>query len=242
MNNAILKIEDLSVNIDGRQILDKININIVQGKIITIIGPNGSGKTTLVRCILKLIKPNSGKIWIRDDIRIGYMPQKVSLNSNLPIDVITFLKLEIYNKISSELLDKTISEVGIQSILLLPLQKISGGEMQKVLLARALLCEPNLLIMDEPAQGVDIKSQLDFYKLIDKLRRDKNMSMLIISHDLFMVMKNTDYVICLNHHICCEGTANFVNQQKDFQKLFGHEALSAFSVYEHHHDHDHSSH
>lgn len=242
MNNAILKIEDLSVNIDGRQILDKINLNVVQGKIITIIGPNGSGKTTLVRCILKLIKPNSGKIWIRDDIRIGYMPQKVSLNMNLPIDVITFLKLEISNKISSDLLEKTISEVGIENILLLPLQKISGGEMQKVLLARALLCEPNLLIMDEPAQGVDINSQLDFYKLIDKLRREKNMSMLIISHDLFMVMKNTDYVICLNHHICCEGTANFVNQQKDFQKLFGHEALSAFSVYEHHHDHDHHSH
>ena len=236
----ILKIANLSVTIEGKQILDNVSFNLFKGKIVTIIGPNGSGKSTLARCILKLIEPSSGEIWVKKDIKLGYTPQKISLNPNLPINVLGFLKLEIKNKISNELFEKVISETGIDAILLLPLQKISGGEMQKVLLARALLGEPDLLILDEPAQGIDITGQLEFYKLIDKLRQEKNISILIISHDLFMVMKSTDYVICLNHHICCQGTANFVNQQKDFHKLFGHEALSAFSVYEHHHDHDHS--
>lgn len=239
MNNLILKLTNLSLDIEGNQILDNISLSIHEGKIVTIVGPNGSGKSTLARCILKLIVPSAGEIWRKEGLKIGYMPQRISLNVNLPINVITFLKLEIANKINQELLEKTIAEVGIQNILSLPLQKISGGEMQKVLLARALLSEPHLLIMDEPTQGVDINGQLDFYRLIDKLCKDKNISMLIISHDLFMVMKNTDYVICLNHHICCEGTANFVNKQQDFHKLFGHEALSAFSVYEHHHDHTH---
>lgn len=240
MNNHILKITNLSVNIEEKLILDKISFSVPEGKIITVVGPNGGGKSTLARCILKLIKPSSGEIWVKNGIKIGYMPQKISLNQNLPINVLTFLKLSINNKTNPELLTQTIHEIGIQHILSTPLQKISGGEMQKVLLAKALLGKPNLLVLDEPSQGIDINGQLDLYKLIDKLCKEKNMSMLIISHDLFMVMKNTDHVICLNQHICCEGTATFVNQQQNFQKLFGHEAINTFSIYEHHHDHNHS--
>ncbi|MCT4635032.1 MAG: metal ABC transporter ATP-binding protein [Rickettsiales bacterium] len=239
MSSPILKITDLSVNIDRKLILDKVSFDVDEGKIITVVGPNGGGKTTLARCILKLIKPSSGKIWVKENIKIGYMPQKISLNPNLPINVITFLKLSINHKPNSELLLQTIHEIGIQHILHTPLQKISGGEMQKVLLAKALLEKPNLLVLDEPSQGIDINGQLDLYKLIDKLCKEKNMSMLIISHDLFMVMKSTNHVICLNQHICCEGTANYVNQQENFQKLFGYEALNTFSVYDHNHDHTH---
>lgn len=239
MTNPILKITDLSVNINGNLILDKISFNVPEGKIITVVGPNGGGKSTLARCVLKLIKPSSGEIWVKDGIKIGYMPQKISLNPNLPINVITFLKLSVNHKTNSELLTQTIHEIGIQHILSTPLQKISGGEMQKVLLAKALLGKPNLLVLDEPSQGIDVNGQMDLYKLIDKLCKEKNMSMLIISHDLFMVMKNTDYVICLNQHICCEGTATFVNQQQNFQKLFGPEAVNTFSIYEHNHDHTH---
>lgn len=240
MNDPILKITNLSVNIEEKLILDKISFSVPEGNIITVVGPNGGGKSTLARCILKLIKPSSGEIWVKDGIKIGYMPQKLSLNKNLPINVITFLKLSIKNKTNSEILLQTIHEIGIQHILLTPLQKISGGEMQKVLLAKALLGKPNLLILDEPSQGIDINGQLELYKLIDKLCKEKNMSMLIISHDLFMVMKSTNHVICLNQHICCEGTAAFVNQQENFQKLFGRDALNTFSIYEHHHDHSHT--
>jgi len=239
MSELLLKIDDLSLAIEGNQILDNINLEIPKAKIITIIGPNGSGKTTLARSILNLIKPNKGSIWFKPNLKIGYMPQKVSLNPNLPLTVIDFLKLEVNRKMSKDLLHDIINEVGITKILSHPLQKISGGEMQRTLMARALLKQPELLILDEPAQGVDINGQIEFYKLIEKLRLEREITSLIISHDLHMVMKNTDYVICLNRHICCEGSPNFVNQQQNFHELFSNEALTNFSVYEHHHDHVH---
>lgn len=239
MNEPILKLTNLSVLMDKKLILDDISFEVTSGKIITIIGPNGSGKTTMVRCILDLIKPTKGNIWIQKGIKLGYMPQKISLNPYLPIKVINFLELDINNIITPELLDQVISEIGIGSILSLPLQEISGGEMQKVLFAKALLNKPDILILDEPTQGIDINGQLEFYKLIEKLRDEKNISIVIISHDLHMVMKSTDYVICLNQHICCEGTVKFVNQHKDFHNLFGTKTLEAFSVYEHDHNHQH---
>ena len=241
MNNSILKITDLSVKINGNQILDKINLTVPRGKIITIVGPNGGGKTTLAKCILKLLKPSSGNIWIKPGIKTGYIPQKIVINENLPITVQNFLELSIKGKINKSSLNQAIDEIGLKDILQLPLQKISGGEMQKTLLARALLGKPDLLILDEPAQGIDITGQLGFYKLIERLCVESNISILNISHDLFMVMKNTDYVVCLNRHICCEGTTTYVSKQQDFHKLFGHEALAAFAIYEHHHDHTHSS-
>lgn len=240
MSETLLKIDNLSISIDKKQILENISFEVNAAKIITIVGPNGSGKTTLARCILGLIRPTSGGIWFKKNIKIGYMPQKINLNPNLPLTVIDFLKLEIRSKINKKLLDGVIEELDIIDIIKNPLQKISGGEMQKVLLARALLSNPELLILDEPTQGVDINGQVEFYKLIDKLRLGRNITSLIISHDLHMVMRNTDYVICLNRHICCEGSPQLINQQQDFQKLFGaNEALMNFSVYNHHHDHAH---
>ena len=240
MSEALLKISDLSIYIDKKPILEKVSFEIKADSIITIVGPNGSGKTTLARCILGLIKPTSGNLWFKRNIKIGYMPQKINLNPNLPLTVIDFLKLEIRSKINKKLLDSVVQEVSIEDILKNPLQKISGGEMQKVLLARALLSNPELLILDEPTQGVDVSGQVEFYKLVDKLRLERNITSLIISHDLHMVMKNTDHVICLNRHICCEGAPQFINQQQNFKSLFGdNESLMNFSVYNHHHDHDH---
>ncbi len=239
MSDLLLKIENLSLIIDNKQILDKVSFDINRNKIITIIGPNGSGKTTLARCILGLIKPTNGHLWFKKELKIGYMPQKINLNPNLPLRVNDFLELKIKQKINKEFLSCIIDETGIENILSHPLQKISGGEMQRVLLARALLNKPDLLILDEPTQGIDINGQVEFYKLIDKLRIERNITSLIISHDLYMVMKSTDYVICLNHHICCEGSPSFINKQQDFHNLFSNEALKNFSVYEHHHDHTH---
>lgn len=239
MNDYILEIKNLNVEIEGTKILEDVSFKIKQGEIVTIIGPNGSGKTTLAKCILNLLEPNSGTIWLKPGVNIGYTPQKVLLNQKLPIIVKNFLELSIKTKIDKTMVELIAEEIGIKKIIDRPLQKISGGELQKVLLARALLSKPGLLVLDEPAQGVDITGQLGFYKLIEKLCKENQISVLNISHDLFMVMKNTDYVICLNRHICCQGTPTFVNQQSNFHKLFGHEALSAFSIYEHNHNHTH---
>jgi zinc transport system ATP-binding protein len=239
MKDLLLKIEDLSLIIDDKQILENVSFLIERGQIITIIGPNGSGKTSLARCLLKLIEPTSGYMWFKPGLRIGYMPQKIHFNPNLPLTVIDFLKLEVAQKIEQDLLFEVINETKINDILSRPLQKISGGETQRVILARALLMKPNLLILDEPDQGVDINGQIELYQLIEKLRLEKNISSLIISHNLHMVMKNTDYVICLNQHICCEGSPSFVNKQEEFHTLFGNKSLEHFSVYEHNHNHVH---
>lgn len=238
-NKELIKTSNLSIRLDGKNILENINLIISEGQIITIIGPNGSGKTTLVRCILDLLKPTAGEIWIKDQLQIGYLPQKISINPSLPITVKDFLKLKIKNPIKQNLLDKIVEETNIHKILLSPLQKISGGELQRVLLAKALLKEPQLLILDEPNQGVDVNGQVEFYKLIEKLRREKNIASLIISHDLHLVMKNTDYVICLHNHICCEGTVSKIQEQDYLHKLFNSEALEHFAIYNHHHDHKH---
>lgn len=234
-DKLILKVTDLSVKLNDRQILKDINLELYQGKVVTIIGPNGGGKTTLIKSILNLVKPNSGKIWLKSKIRFGYTPQKINLNPILPITVAYFLKLNRKDS-SDNYFKKIIKDTHIEAILDSPLQNISGGELQMVLLARALLNKPDLLILDEPTQGVDIKGQLRFYSIINQLRQEKKISILIVSHDLFMVMKNTDYVFCLNQHICCEGNPRYINQHEDFHNLFGKEALQGFSVYEHHHD------
>ncbi len=239
-NKELVKIENLSFTIEGKEILDSINLRLVPGKIVTIIGPNGSGKTTLVRSIIGIIKPTSGSIWLNPEIKIGYMPQKLNLNKNLPLNVLDFLKLEIGSKINKTILNDVIQQLGIKDILSSDLRKISGGEMQRTLLAKALLVEPNLLILDEPISGLDINRQVEFYQLIDKLRLEKNISILIISHDLHTVMRKSNHVICLHHHICCEGAPEFVNKQQYFGQTFDSETLKTLSIYEHRHDHNHS--
>lgn len=240
MSDLLLQVKNISVVINDKIILDDVSFDMPKAKIITVIGPNGSGKTTLVRCILNLIKANKGKIIRKKNLKIGYMPQKLDLNPNLPITVLEFLKLKIQYNIAADLLKDTIAEIGIDNIINKPLQNISGGEMQRVLLARSLLCNPDLLVLDEPVQGVDVTGQVEFYQLIDRLRLEKSISILVISHDLHVVMKSTNYVICLNQHICCEGPATLVNQQEKFKQLFGNKALEALSMYEHHHNHDHN--
>jgi zinc transport system ATP-binding protein len=238
-SNLLIEIKNLSYILESKKILENINLKLDPSKIVTIIGPNGSGKTTLVRCILGIIKPTSGSIWFNPKLKIGYMPQKLNLNKNLPLNVIDFLKLEIGSKVNKTTLDKTIKELGINNILNSDLRKISGGEMQRTLLAKALIVDPTLLILDEPIGGLDINGQVEFYKLIDKLRTERNISILIISHDLHTVMRRSDHVICLHHHICCEGAPDFVNKQAYFGQAFDSETLKTLSIYEHKHDHKH---
>lgn len=236
---TLLKIDNLSLVIESKEILHNISFEIKEGEIVTIIGPNGSGKSSLLKCIIGLLDNYSGKILKDKNLVLGYMPQRIYINDNLPLTVANFLELSANKKTSSIKIDYVAEITGIKKILNSPMQKISGGEMQFVLLAKALLKDPNLLILDEPTQGIDVRGQVSFYKLIEELRKHKNLACLMVSHDLHIVMKNTDYVICLNHHICCHGEAHTINEHKEFQNLFSMDSLDNFSVYKHHHDHDH---
>ncbi len=238
-NKKLIQLTNLSVTLSNKNILENVNLTLNQGQIITIIGPNGSGKTTLVRCVLNFLKPTVGNIWIKENLKIGYLPQKMNINPNLPISVEDFLKLTVKNSINKKILNRIIGQTNIHKILSNPLQKISGGELQKVLLAKALLKQPQLLILDEPNQGVDVSGQVEFYQLIEKLRKEQNIASLIISHDLHLVMKNTDYVICLHNHICCEGTVNKIQEENYLQKLFSNDVLEHFAIYNHRHNHNH---
>ena len=235
----LLKIDNLTIELEGKKILDNISFAMSNAKITTIIGPNGSGKTTLVRAILGILKPSSGTITLSPNLQIGYMPQKLNLNKNLPLNAEDFLRLKIGSKLSEKTFKDVVKEMDIEHILPLNLQKLSGGEMQRTLLCKAMLSKPNLLILDEPIGGLDINGQIDFYKLIDKLRVERGIAILIISHDLHTVMRRADHVICLHHHICCEGAPDFVNKQSYFKHNFDSETLKTLSTYEHHHDHKH---
>lgn len=235
----LLRVENLSVVFEDNKVIHDISLAINSSQIITIIGPNGSGKSTLVRAIIGIIKPSSGKITTRKNLKIGYMPQHLHINKNMPIRVRDFLELSIKYKIKPHELHAVIKELKLDKLLLKDLRRVSGGEMQRILLGKALLGKPDLLILDEPTSNLDINSQLEFYEIIENLRNEKKISILIISHDLHMVMKRSDYVICLNSHICCEGTPVSVHQSDFYKQLVNEKEFKTLSFFEHHHNHKH---
>ncbi|QCI17138.1 zinc ABC transporter ATP-binding protein ZnuC [Buchnera aphidicola (Aphis helianthi)] len=230
-------LKNIHVNFDNRSILYNISLSLTSNRIITLIGPNGAGKSTLIRVILGLIKPTSGTVFRSPHISIGYVPQKLYLNNLLPITVERFMKLSQYKKTTNVL--KILKRVKADSLRYLSLQRLSGGEMQRVLLARALLNNPNLLVLDEPVQGVDVMGQLDLYNLIHCIRSELNCTILIVSHDLNFVMAKTDHVICLNKHICCSGSPKKVFKNLEFISMFGFERIQEIAIYHHRHDHIH---
>ncbi len=229
----ILSVKHLSLDLCGKSILNNINLHLAENEILTLIGPNGSGKSSLVRVILGLLKPSSGEVQLRDNLQIGYMPQKISINNLMPLTVSRFLMLG--GKISQKRVLDTLSEVGASQVVHSQIHTISGGEMQRVLLARALLREPQLLVLDEPVQGVDVNGQIALYKLIQEIRNRYGCSILMVSHDLHIVMASTDRVICLNRHICCSGTPENITQDPAYNNLFGLQV----ALYSHRHDHAH---
>lgn len=220
-----------------KKVLENISLSIEEGQIVTLIGPNGAGKTTLVRIALGLIQPDTGSIYLRPKLRIGYMPQRVHVEPTLPLTVNRFLKLA--NREDKARLSSTLDELKIAHLEDRQLSAISGGELQRVLLARALLREPELLILDEPAQGVDLTGQAELYQLISEISDKHGCGVLMISHDLHLVMSSTDEVICLNHHVCCYGKPEHVSNDPAYLNLFGANASQNLAVYTHHHDHDH---
>ncbi len=203
MDNALVRLTQVGVSFNGQAVLSDVDLAIEPGQIVTLIGPNGAGKTTLVRSVLGLLKPHVGEVWRRPRLTIGYMPQKLHVDATLPLSVLRFLRL--VPGVRREQALAALREVGAAHVLERPLQSISGGELQRVLLARALLRKPELLVLDEPVQGVDVAGQAELYRLIGKLRDRYGCGVLMVSHDLHLVMSATDQVVCLNRHVCCSG-------------------------------------
>ena len=239
MSDALIRLDGVAVSFNGQPVLDNVQLSVQPGEIVTLIGPNGAGKTTLVRVVLGLLQPDSGNVRRAPRLRIGYMPQKLHVDATLPLSVLRFLRL--VPGVDRSAAAAALAEVGASQVIDSPLQSISGGEMQRVLLARALLREPQLLVLDEPVQGVDVAGQAELYRLISRLRERHGCGVLMVSHDLHLVMSATDQVVCLNRHVCCSGHPEQVSGDPAFIELFGQDAKS-LAVYHHHHDHDHDLH
>lgn len=235
----LLSAEGLGLKTGGKKILTDVSLELHENEIMTLIGPNGAGKTSLVRILLGLSKASSGKVYRRPGLKIGYVPQRATINYALPLRVMDFLKLG--GSCSEQELMQVMDEVNTGHILKSAIQEISGGELQRVLLARALLKQPELLVLDEPAQGVDIIGQQSLYRTIEAIRQQRGCSVLMVSHDLHLVMATTDQVVCLNTHVCCTGHPDHISAHPEYLKLFG-DALDGLAVYSHHHDHEHDIH
>ncbi|WP_432464020.1 zinc ABC transporter ATP-binding protein ZnuC [Agarivorans sp. QJM3NY_33] len=239
---TLLSLSNVCVSFDQRLVLDHVSLELNRGQITTLIGPNGAGKSTLVKVILGLLRADSGNITKATKLRIGYVPQKINLDESFPLTVERFLKLARHY--SKQDLSRVIRQLGIDGLLTRQIVRLSGGELQRVLLARALLGKPQLLVLDEPVQGVDISGQIELYQLIADIAQQINCGVLLVSHDLHLVMAGTDHVICLNHHVCCHGEPESVAQHPEFARLFAHNERQQLAVYTHHHvcdeqDHQH---
>ncbi|NDJ58010.1 zinc ABC transporter ATP-binding protein ZnuC [Enterobacteriaceae bacterium 4M9] len=233
----LVSLENISVSFGARRVLTDISLNLHTGRILTLLGPNGAGKSTLVRVVLGLVAPDGGLIKRTPNLRIGYVPQKLHLDATLPLTVSRFMRLRPGVKKSD--IQPALVRVQAAHLIDAPMQKLSGGETQRVLLARALLNQPQLLVLDEPTQGVDVNGQLALYDLINKLRHELGCAVLMVSHDLHLVMAKTDEVLCLNHHICCSGTPEVVSAHPQFISMFGPRGAEQLGIYRHHHNHRH---
>lgn len=237
---TLLEISALDVAFGTNQVLHGVDLLVTAGEIVTLIGPNGSGKTTLVRAALGLLQPSSGKIWRKPDLRIGYVPQKLVVDASLPLSVRRFVTLGRH--VSAMSAAEALDELGLNAMSEQAIQSLSGGEMRRVLLARAMAHQPELLVLDEPTAGVDVGGQADLYGLIEELRKRHGCAVLLISHDLHLVMANTDRVVCLNHHVCCTGTPQDIAEHPEYLTLFGSHHQARLALYTHHHDHAHNLH
>ncbi len=231
--DILVQVRDIEVKFQQHIILQKVSLSVPRGEIITLIGPNGAGKSTLVRVVLGLLKPHAGDIFRQPGICIGYMPQRLNVDPILPLTVARFLNLSGIYK--NKLIQDVTHELGIAHLLRHSLPNLSGGEMQRVLLARALLRQPDLLVLDEPIQGVDVTGQYELYEFIAQIRQQRGCGILMVSHDLHLVMAATDFVVCLNQQVCCSGHPATVTQHPSYRKLFGHRAAEDLAIYTHHH-------
>ena len=234
---TLLSARGLGVRHGDLVILQEVDFAIEPGEIVTIVGPNGSGKSTLVRALIGLEPATSGTVTRRTGLKIGYVPQRLKVEAGLPMTVRRFLSLP--GRVSDADAERALGHVGVDGLQDRQLSRLSGGQFQRVLVARALLSAPDILILDEPTQGLDQPGVAAFYRLLEQLRRETGVAVLLVSHDLHVVMSATDRVICLNGHICCEGAPEHVSAAPEYRALFGFGADGALALYRHVHDHDH---
>ena len=237
MSDALITLNNITLSHNGKNVLDDVSFKLHQGEFVTLIGPNGAGKSSLIKILLGVIKQDSGSVTYQEDISLGYTPQTFTANPFIPISVKDFLTLN--QKLDSVFMQQTFDLTGINELLQLPLKNLSGGELQKVLLSRALLNKPNVLILDEPAQNLDVDGQMQLYKLIQDIHQQQNCAVLMVSHDLHRVMKESTQVLCLYHHICCEGLPESILKDEKFNDLFADQINELMATYEHHHNHHH---
>jgi len=233
----LLKVENASFSKNNKYLVKSVSLEVKEGEIVTLIGPNGSGKSTTAKIALGIYKDIEGEVKIFTN-KIGYVPQKISIDWTLPIRVIDFMSLT--EEPSEKQINIALNLTSVEHLRNKNLSDLSGGEFQRVLIARAIAKQPNFLVLDEPVQGVDFKGEIALYELIKKISEELNCGILLISHDLHVVMSATDFVVCLNGHVCCSGTPEAVSKNNEYQELFGDRASSILSLYEHKHDHTHS--
>ena len=236
-NKVLLKVDKVGVSINEKSLVKWVSFEVKQNEIVTLIGPNGSGKSTTAKIALGIYKKIDGKVKKYTD-KIGYVPQKISIDWTLPIRVLDFMSLT--ENLTQDQINTALNLTGVEHLKDKNLSNLSGGEFQRVLIARAISKQPELLVLDEPVQGVDFKGEIALYELIKKISEKMKCGILLISHDLHVVMSATDFVICLNGHVCCSGTPQKIIKDNKYKELFGDRASNILSLYEHKHDHTHS--
>lgn len=233
----LLSAKNISYSRAQKLILDRVSFDLYRGQITTIIGPNGAGKSTLTGIVTGLINDYSGKIERQPDLRIGYLPQRVYVNTLMPLSVERLLRLT--RSVNAFEVDAALAQTEVAYLKHRQVQSLSEGELKRVLLARTTLGKPDLIVLDEPTAGVDITGELKMYDLIGEFQNRLQCGILLVSHDLHLVMSKTDQVLCLNHHLCCSGLPESVSQNPEYLALFGQQAADSIAVYTHHHDHVH---
>lgn len=236
-DGALVEGRGLRLSLGGHEILQGVDVSVRAGEIVTVIGPNGAGKSMMARALLGLVALDGGTVTRRPGLRVGYLPQRFAVDAVLPLTVRRLMSLT--QRASAASIAAALEEVGAAHLLSRQVHDLSGGELQRVLLARALLGDPDLLVLDEPIQGVDVTGQMELYGLIARLRDRHGCGILLISHDLHLVMAATDRVVCINHHLCCEGKPEAVKSDPAYLALFGPQAAQNLAVYTHAHDHRH---
>ncbi len=239
-NQTLLAASNISVSRRGKVILNSVSMEINAGSIITLIGPNGAGKSTFIKVLLGIMKADNGDLVRSKHLQIGYMPQKLQIDDTLPITVERLLSLPV--KVSEPETRWALQQTGVEYLYGQSVQSLSGGEFQRVMLARAILKKPNLLVLDEPVQGVDFTGEVELYELIEAIRDRLGCAVLMVSHDLHIVMAKTDKVICLNQHVCCSGEPETISDHPEFIQLFGDATRQNLAIYKHKHNHHHDLH
>jgi zinc transport system ATP-binding protein len=231
----LVEARGITLRIGRSELLSAVDLAVHPHEVVSLIGPNGAGKTTLIRVLLGLLAPSVGRVWRQPSLVVGYVPQRMRLDPVLPLTVRRFLTI---GRRRSEIAS-VLAAAGARHLERASMHELSGGELQRVLLARALVRDPGLLILDEPAQGVDFNGQLELYQLIERIRDERGCGVLLVSHDLHVVMGATDRVVCLNRHVCCSGEPETVSRHPEYLGLFGPRAAASLAIYAHDHDHAH---